>query len=76
MALLAIMKTNRLFLEFIEEVYLEKVQLGEQELESKDLRIFFNNKIEQSPKVAGWQESTVKKSRNRGRNCGITRDLG
>lgn len=60
-ALLAIMKTNRLFLEFIEEVYLEKVQLGEQELESKDLRIFFNNKIEQSPKVAGWQESTVKK---------------
>ena len=60
-ALLAIIKTNRLFREFIEEVYLEKVQLGEQELESKDLRIFFNNKAEQSPKVAGWQESTLKK---------------
>jgi molybdenum cofactor biosynthesis enzyme MoaA len=60
-ALIALMKTNRLFLEFIEEVYLEKVRLGEQELEPKDFRIFFNNKAEQSPKVAGWQESTIKK---------------
>ena len=60
-ALIAIMKTNRLFLEFIEEVYLEKVRLGEQELEPRDIRIFFNNKAEQSPKVAGWQESTLKK---------------
>jgi molybdenum cofactor biosynthesis enzyme MoaA len=60
-ALIAIMKTNRLFLEFIEEVYLEKLRLGEQELEPRDIRIFFNNKAEQSPKVAGWQESTIKK---------------
>jgi len=60
-ALIAIMKTNRLFLEFMEEVYLEKVRLGEQELESKDFRIFFNNKAEQSPKVAGWREYTLKK---------------
>ncbi|HBW37712.1 MAG TPA: DUF1819 domain-containing protein [Desulfosporosinus sp.] len=60
-ALIAIMKTNRLFLEFIEEVYLEKVRLGEQELEPKDFCIFFNNKAEQSLKVAGWQESTLKK---------------
>ncbi len=60
-ALIAILKTNRLFLEFIEEVYLEKVRLGEQELEPKDFRIFFNNKAEQSSKVAGWQEYTLKK---------------
>lgn len=60
-ALIAIMKTNRLFMEFIEEVYLEKVRLGEQELEPSDIRIFFNNKAEQSPKVAGWQESTIKR---------------
>ena len=60
-ALIAIMKTNRLFLEFIEEVYLEKLQLGEQELEPKDFRIFLNNKAEQSPKVAGWQGSTLRK---------------
>ena len=60
-AIIAIMKTNRLFLEFIEEVYLEKVRLGEQELEPKDFRIFFNNKAEQSSKVAGWGESTLQK---------------
>lgn len=60
-ALIAIMKTNRLFLEFIEEVYLEKVRLGEQELESKDFRGFFNHKAEQSTRVAGWQEYTLKK---------------
>ena len=60
-ALIAIMKTNRLFLEFIEEVYLDKVRLGELELEPKDFRIFFNNKAEQSTKVAGWKESTIKK---------------
>lgn len=60
-ALIAIMKTNPLFLEFIEEVYLEKVCLGEQTLEARDFRIFFNDKSEQSPKVASWQESTVKK---------------
>lgn len=60
-ALIAIMKTNRLFLEFMEEVYLEKVQLGEQELEPRDFRIFFNNKAEHSPRVAGWRESTIRK---------------
>lgn len=60
-ALIAIMKTNLLFLEFIEEIYLEKVRLGEQELEPKDFRIFFNYKAEQSLKVAGWQEYTLMK---------------
>lgn len=60
-ALIAIMKTNRLFFEFMEEVYLEKVRIGEQELELKDFRVFFHNKAEQSPKVAGWQEYTLKK---------------
>jgi len=60
-ALIAILKTNRLFMEFIEEVYLEKTRLGEQELEAKDFRIFFNNKVEQSPQLAAWQQSTIKK---------------
>ncbi len=60
-ALIAIMKTNRLFLEFMEEVYLEKVRLGEKELEPRDFRIFFANKAEQSPQVAGWQDYTLKK---------------
>ncbi|MFZ3131337.1 MAG: DUF1819 family protein [Desulfosporosinus sp.] len=60
-ALITIIKTNRLFSEFIEEVYLEKVRLGEQALEPRDFRIFFNNKAEQNPRIAGWQESTLRK---------------
>lgn len=60
-ALITIMKTNRLFLEFMEEVYCEKVRLGEPVLELNDFRIFFNNKVEQSPKVAGWHDYTLKK---------------
>lgn len=60
-ALISIMKTNRLFLEFMEEVYCEKVRVREHELELRDFRIFFNNKAEQSPKVAGWKEYTLKK---------------
>ncbi|KGP76492.1 hypothetical protein JT05_04425 [Desulfosporosinus sp. Tol-M] len=60
-ALITIIKTNRLFSEFIEEIYLEKVRLGEQALEPRDFRIFFNNKAEQNSKVAGWQESTLRK---------------
>ena len=60
-ALISIMKTNRLFLEFIEEVYSEKVRVRETQLELRDFRIFFNNKAEQSPKVAGWKDYTQKK---------------
>ena len=36
-ALIAILKTNRLFFEFLEEVYLEKVRLGEDGLEPNGL---------------------------------------
>lgn len=60
-ALITIMKTNLLFFEFMEEVYLEKALLGEKALESKDFRIFFMNKAEQSARVAEWQEYTCKK---------------
>jgi len=60
-ALISIMKTNRLFFEFMEEVYCEKVRIREKGLELRDFRIFFHNKAEQSPKVAAWQEYTLKK---------------
>ena len=60
-ALITIIKTNRLFLEFMEEVYWEKVRLREPALELKDFRIFFTNKGEQSPKVAAWQDYTLRK---------------
>ena len=60
-AVIAVIKTNRLFAEFMQEVYLEKVRLGEKQLEPRDFRIFFTNKVEQSPRVAGWHDYTLKK---------------
>ncbi len=60
-ALISIMKTNRLFSEFMAEVYLEKVRIGEEALAHKDFRLFFAHKAEQSPRVAGWREYTCKK---------------
>ena len=60
-AVIAVIKTNRLFAEFMHEVYLEKVRLGEKQLEPRDFRIFFTNKAEQSPRVAGWHDYTLKK---------------
>lgn len=62
-ALIAIMKTNRLFLEFMKEVYYEKAVARDLTLDNKDFRIFFANKAEQSEKVASWQDYTLNKLR-------------
>ncbi|NLP31497.1 MAG: DUF1819 family protein [Clostridiales bacterium] len=61
--LFAIAKTNLLFFEFLEEVYKEKCALGQTALTAKDVRIFFMQKSQQSPVVAGWSEETVRKLR-------------
>lgn len=52
--LLGIMITDRLFFEFIYEVYRNMLILGRQEFEDSQLRVYFNNKSEQSEKVAGY----------------------
>lgn len=62
-ALIAIMKTNSLFLEFMKEVYYEKVVARDLTLDNKEFRIFFANKAEQSEKVASWQDYTLNKLR-------------
>ena len=45
--IIAIAKKNRLFFEFLYEVYREKVVLGAIELTDSDINIFFKNKQEQ-----------------------------
>lgn len=57
----AILKTDLLFFEFMDEVIKPKLQNEEYIFEIKDLNIFFNNKAEQSEKVSQWSESTTKK---------------
>lgn len=60
-ALIAIMQTDSLFLDFMYEVYREKLILGMNELKDSDLAIFFRNKQLQSEKVAKWTDYTLKR---------------
>jgi hypothetical protein len=59
--LIAIMATDRLFFDFVYEVYREKLILGSDELADSDIRIFFKNKQMQSEKVAIWTDYTLKR---------------
>ncbi|WP_175638345.1 DUF1819 family protein [Metabacillus schmidteae] len=59
--LYAIMKTDRLFFEFMDEVIREKLEEGNYLLEKKDLNVFFVTKAEQDEKMAKWTEQTINK---------------
>jgi hypothetical protein len=60
-ALIAIMLTDSLFFDFVYEVYREKLIIGSDVLEDKDIRIFFKDKQLQSERVAGWNDYTIKR---------------
>ncbi len=59
--LIAIMKSDQLFGDFVYEVYREKLIIGSEELADSDIRIFFKDKQVQSEKVASWQDPTLKR---------------
>lgn len=61
LALYSILKTDRLFFEFMKEVYKEKIHLKDYILTDKDFNVFFRRKAEQSEKVASWQDYTFYK---------------
>ena len=58
--LITILKGDRLFFEFMFEVYREKVILGIPIIEDTDLKVFFSNKEAQSEDVALWKDTTKK----------------
>ena len=60
-ALYTILKTDRLFFEFMNEVYREKIILNDFTLTDKDFNIFFRAKSVQSEKIASWKEYTFYK---------------
>lgn len=60
-ALLSILKTDRLFFEFIKEVYNEKILFKDYQITDKDFNIFFSRKAEQSEQVASWTDYTISK---------------
>ena len=59
--LYAIIKTDRLFFEFMNEVYKEKLLLRDLFIRDKDFNMFFQSKRQQSEKVDSWTEYTFKK---------------
>ncbi|MBM7605947.1 hypothetical protein JOC75_003975 [Metabacillus crassostreae] len=59
--LYAIMKTDLLFFEFMDEVIGEKLLNNDYLIEKKDINLFFTSKAEQSEKVAGWSDINIEK---------------
>jgi len=57
----SILKTDRLFFEFIQEVYKEKINLKNNIITDKDFNLFFHIKKEQSEQINSWTEQTIKK---------------
>lgn len=59
--LYTIMKTSRIFYEFMDEVIREKLEKNIGFIEKKDINIFFTEKAEQNEIVENWSETTVAK---------------
>lgn len=58
--LICIMKTDRLFFEFVYEIYREKIILGNAEISLTDVSMFFVNKANQYDEISAWKDSTIK----------------
>jgi len=59
--LIAIMKSDLLFFEFMYEVFREKLIIGTAEIEESDFRKFFRDKQTQSDRAAKWKDYTLKR---------------
>jgi len=77
--LYAIMKTDRLFFEFMDEVIKEKFQANDFIFERKESNLFFAIKAEQNDAIASWSEATVQRLKQGHRkvltDIGLLRDL-
>lgn len=62
--LITILRTDRLYFEFVYEVYREKVILGVECMEDMDVNVFFTKKESQSEVIAAWKDSTKRHLRS------------
>ena len=62
--LVCILRLDRLFFEFVYEVYRDKNKLGERTINMNDVSIYFKNKEVQSTDIAVWKDTTLKKLAN------------
>jgi len=58
--LISIMKTDRLFFEFMHEVFRNKIILGDFSIKKRDINVFFQEKKNQSDIVDKWVDTTIK----------------
>ena len=61
---ITILRTDRLFFEFMYEVYREKVIVGSKYIEDVVLKVFFTQKENQSDLILGWKDTTKRKLRS------------
>lgn len=59
--ILGLMMTDRLFFEYMYELYREKLITGNLEFDNIDTRVFIKNKSEQSEKIANFTPQTKKR---------------
>lgn len=57
--LISILKSDKLFFEFMYEVFREHIILGDLNLKNKDFEMFFDNKSYQSDIVSEWVDETL-----------------
>lgn len=57
----AIMKSDKFFFEFMNEIYKDKIVLRDYKINDSDINIFIQRKQEQIPQISKWTESTLKK---------------
>ncbi len=61
--LIAVVSGDRIFFEFMNEVYREKCILGFDALEISDANAFFRDKAVESEELAAWKDTTIQKVR-------------
>jgi len=59
LVLISIMKTDRLFFEFMHEVFRTKIILGDFSITERDINVFFQGKKAQSEIVDNWVDKTI-----------------
>ena len=59
--LMMFLVSDKLFFEFVNEVYREKIQLGQMVLEDQDGNVFISRKEQQHEEIAGWADKTKKR---------------
>lgn len=66
--LISVLKVDKLFFEFMHEVFREHIMIGDFTLKNRDFDIFFDNKSYQSDIVDNWTDDTVARLKRGYRN--------